>query len=173
MLFFLIFLIIPLTEVALFAVVGGEIGALNTLLLCVVTAMIGSYLVRRQGLEALMSARQKMESSDMPVKEIFDGICLFAAGLLMITPGFFTDGVGFALLVPFVRNILRHYGLKYLEIRLFGAEASEFRHQKSTGEEGVIDAEYEVVNKEEPFDDDAAALGSNEKSDNDKKEGDR
>ena len=147
MLFFLIFLIIPLIEVGLFAAVGDEVGMINTLLLCVVTAMIGSYLVRQQGLETLMSARQRMEHNDLPVKELFDGVCLAISGFLLITPGFFTDTIGFSLLIPFIRDILRVYAMKHIQLNTMGfGETHE--HQRPPAGDDVIDADYEEVDED-------------------------
>ena len=107
MIFFIIFIMIPFIEIFVFLSVGEEIGILTTLLLAFLTAIIGGALVRFQGLMALQMGRESLMAGRMPVQEIFDGFCLVAAGALLITPGFVTDTVGFALLIPKVRQALR------------------------------------------------------------------
>ncbi|HEY8191226.1 MAG TPA: FxsA family protein [Alphaproteobacteria bacterium] len=103
----LIFLIIPLMEIATFWVVGDEIGALWTIALCIFSVMAGTALVRYQGMTVLIDARRAMIEGRQPAQEIFDGICLAVAGVLLIVPGFLTDMLAFALLVPAVRERLR------------------------------------------------------------------
>ncbi len=105
--FFLIFIIIPIIELALFASVSEHIGIWTTVFLAFLTAIIGGGLVRHQGLQTLFSVRGSMEQGQMPVDDIFDGFCIVAAGALLITPGFLTDTIGFALLIPPVRAIFR------------------------------------------------------------------
>lgn len=161
MLFFIIFLIIPLIEIGLFISVGEEVGVLNTLLLCFATAVVGSILVRYQGLETLFSARKAMEQHDLPVQEMFDGVCLLVAGLMLITPGFFTDTVGFILLVPPIRAVLRGFALHHIQIRFFGgaygAEGEGRRNprdyfkQNPAGDD-PIDVDYEVVDRDRKAD---------------------
>jgi UPF0716 protein FxsA len=105
--FLLIFLIIPLMEIATFWAVGDEIGVLWTIILCIFSVMAGTALVRYQGMAVLIDARRAMIEGRRPAREIFDGICLAAAGVLLIVPGFLTDFLAFALLVPAVRERLR------------------------------------------------------------------
>jgi len=88
MLFFVLFLIIPIAEVAVFAAAGDEIGILNTLLLCVLTAIIGGYLVRKQGLATLLRSQENMRNGVLPIDEILDGLCIIVAGIMLCTPGF-------------------------------------------------------------------------------------
>lgn len=106
--FFIIFVIIPLTEIMVFIAVGERIGLLTTLALAFSTAIIGGALVRHQGLQTFLAFKSALERGRMPLGEIFDGFCLIAAGALLITPGFVTDTLGFLLLFPPVRAFLRH-----------------------------------------------------------------
>ncbi|MEN2988022.1 FxsA family protein [Tistrella sp. BH-R2-4] len=103
----LILLITPLVEIVLFIQVGGEIGALPTVGLCVLTAVIGAWMLRRQGLRALMNARARLERNEAPVEEVFDGLFLGLAAVLLLVPGFFTDALGALLLVPGLRRVLQ------------------------------------------------------------------
>ncbi|MGB0719978.1 MAG: FxsA family protein [Bdellovibrionales bacterium] len=106
--FLVIFVVIPIIELMIFASVSEHIGLLTALLFALLTAVIGGNLVRLQGLQTLFELRKAVEAGRMPMSEIFDGFCLIAAGALLITPGFLTDTIGFALLVPAVRRFLRH-----------------------------------------------------------------
>lgn len=140
MLFLIIFVIIPLIEIGLFIAVGDYAGIMPTLMLCVLTAVIGAGLIRYQGLHTLAAAREAMEGNRLPVAELFDGICLAVAGVLLMTPGFFTDTMGFLLLFPPVRVFLRHYLGKKFEIYADGANVQ--------GDSSVIDGEYIRVDYE-------------------------
>ena len=97
---------VPLIEIALFVVVGGRIGLLATVAVVVVTAMCGAALLRLQGLEVIAQARRAAEAGQMPIESIVDGVFLFAAGLLLLTPGFLTDSIGFLLFIPPLRRTL-------------------------------------------------------------------
>lgn len=103
----LAFIIIPILEIAVFIHVGGKIGLWNTVLLIVLTAIMGTWLLRSQGLAMLQRAQESLARLVFPIVEVFDGLCLIIAGVLLLTPGFVTDIVGFLLFLPFVRIILR------------------------------------------------------------------
>lgn len=96
-------IVVPLAEIAVFIQVGGWIGLAPTLLTVVLTAVLGAVLLRRQGLQTVQEAQAKLNRQEPPIRELFDGVCLFAAGAFLLTPGFLTDAVGFALLVPPIR----------------------------------------------------------------------
>ena len=85
---FLLFIFIPIIEISIFITIGNNIGLLNTVAIILLTAVIGIYFVRRQGISLLFSARQKMSEDVMPAEEIKGGIFLLISGLLLITPGF-------------------------------------------------------------------------------------
>lgn len=144
--FFIIFLIIPLIEIALFLRVGAEIGIVSTLLLCVVTAALGGFLIRQQGLQTLFSVRGAMEQGQLPIEGLFDGLCLAVAGALLLTPGFFTDAIGFSLLVPPVRHALFHVLQKHFQMDI--VQDDESGVSSFYRESRVIDAEFERVDEE-------------------------
>lgn len=104
--FLLIFIIVPIVELAIFIKVGGYIGVLWTLALIILTAIVGVNLLRQQGLSVLMRAGQKMNEGSLPARELAEGFLLALAGALLLTPGFVTDGFGFSLLIPTVRGAL-------------------------------------------------------------------
>ncbi|MEM6810919.1 MAG: FxsA family protein [Pseudomonadota bacterium] len=143
--FFILFITIPLLEIYLFLNVGDEIGILPTLLLCVVTAIIGGFLVKKQGLETLFKGQTNLNQGILPLKEIFDGFCIIIAGALLMTPGFFTDFIGFSLLIPFLRDFLKE---KMLESGKFTQFTGRTSHQ-STYSDDIIDGEYETVHPED------------------------
>ena len=101
---FLIFVAVPIIEIAIFIKVGGLIGAMPTLALVIGVAIFGTWLLRRQGLQTFTKAQSAMNRGEMPVGEMLDGFFLVLAALLMVTPGLLTDAIGFALLVPQVRK---------------------------------------------------------------------
>ncbi|MEP2828519.1 FxsA family protein [Parvibaculum sp.] len=106
---FLLFIAVPLIEIAIFIKVGGAIGVWPTVGIVLATAFIGATLLRVQGLTTWRRAEEAMRRGEPPVAEMLDGVFLFAAALLMVTPGLFTDCIGFALLIaPFRRAIGRY-----------------------------------------------------------------
>jgi UPF0716 protein FxsA len=105
-LLFIVFLVVPLVEIWLLIEVGSVIGAIWTVILVVLTAMIGAALVRAQGLATLSRAQAQLRAGELPAVEMFEGVALIVAGALLLTPGFFTDTVGFTVLVPPLRRWL-------------------------------------------------------------------
>lgn len=104
---FLLFVGIPVAEIALFIYVGGRIGLLATLAAIVVTALVGSALVARQGAAALADVQAAFFRAQFPGRELAHGAMIVVAGAFLVTPGFLTDGIGFLLLVPPVREAAR------------------------------------------------------------------
>ena len=102
--FLLLFVAAPLIELYFLIQVGSIIGALPTILLSILTAVIGGYLVRMQGLTVLMRVREMTDRGETPALELLDGAILLLCGFALMLPGFITDAVGFALLVPRVRH---------------------------------------------------------------------
>ncbi len=105
----LAFIGVPLVEIALFIQVGGFIGLWPTIAIVIATAMAGTALIRRQGLNTLRRAQREMDAQRLPVRELFDGVCLLFAGAMLLTPGFLTDAAGFVLLAPPLRRLLGNY----------------------------------------------------------------
>ena len=103
--FFLLFIVIPALEIFLLIKIGGQIGALNTLALIFLTAIIGIYFAKIQGAQTLKSGMVNLYRNKMPVYEMMSGASIAIAALLLIIPGFFTDLIGFLLLIPFTRKI--------------------------------------------------------------------
>ena len=102
----LLFIIVPITEMWLLIEVGSKIGALNTIALVFLTAVIGVVLLRQQGLSTLMRVNEKMELGQLPAVEILEGVMLAVGGVLLLVPGFATDAIGLACLLPLTRKLL-------------------------------------------------------------------
>ncbi len=102
----IIFMLVPVVEMWILIEVGGWIGALPTIALVVLTATLGLSLLKRQGLSTLMSARRKMDEGSIPASELVSGVMIAVGGALLLTPGFVTDAIGFALLIPQTRQWL-------------------------------------------------------------------
>ena len=103
---FLAFLLVPLVEIGLFIQIGGWIGLWPTLGIVVLTAVAGTALVRSQGMQTLQRLRRSLDELRDPTEPLADGAMILISGALLLTPGFFTDAVGFALLVPGVRRAI-------------------------------------------------------------------
>ena len=110
--FFIIFIGIPALEIFLLIKIGGQIGALSTVALILFTAIIGIYFAKLQGVQTLKSGMVNLYQNRMPVYEIMSGASIAIAAVLLIIPGFFTDFIGFLLLVPFTRKIIFALALK-------------------------------------------------------------
>jgi UPF0716 protein FxsA len=95
-----LFLVVPIIEIYLLIQVGQVIGAGWTILLVVLTAVIGVWLLRIQGLSTLTRAQRRLQENELPAREILEGMALVVAGAFLLTPGFFTDTIGFLLLFP-------------------------------------------------------------------------
>ena len=109
--FFLIFICLPALEIYLLIEVGGQVGALNTVALIFLTAIIGIYLAKHQGLQTLKSGMINLYQNKMPIYEMISGASIALAAFLLIVPGFFTDFIGFLLLIPFTRKILFKFAI--------------------------------------------------------------
>ncbi len=104
--FFLFFIGLPALEIYLLIKVGGQVGALNTVALIFLTAVIGLYFAKRQGMHTLKSGMINLYQDKMPIYEMISGASIALAAFLLIVPGFFTDFIGFLLLIPFTRKVL-------------------------------------------------------------------
>ncbi|MDJ0857486.1 MAG: FxsA family protein [Dinoroseobacter sp.] len=141
---FALFVAVPLIEIALFIQIGGLIGLWPTLLIVVLTAILGTTLVRSQGLGALENLRNSFSELGDPTEPLAHGAMILFSGALLLTPGFFTDAVGFALLVPGVRSAVFRYFRSRVEVQQF-SYGSERSAQGST-----IEGEFEEVEEVPP-----------------------
>ena len=103
---FILFLVVPFVEIYLLVEIGARIGAPWTILLVVLTAIVGAQLVRIQGLATWQRFQASLARNELPATALLEGLCLLIAGALLLTPGFFTDAAGFACLIPPFRRVL-------------------------------------------------------------------
>ncbi|MDA7946400.1 MAG: FxsA family protein [Hyphomicrobiaceae bacterium] len=159
--FFLLFIAVPLAELAILIKVGEIIGVLPTVLLVIMTAVIGVALLKRQGIAALAGARQSLEAGKFPVDSVVDGACLLVAGAFLLTPGLITDTVGFLLLVPGLRRGLAHWlfdkmvksGNMHFQTFGMGNEDSRGDPRQDSAPSGAgptIETEYTDLDTSEP-----------------------
>ena len=113
----LLFIGVPIAEIALFIQAGEWLGLWPTLALVILTAILGTVLLRHQGLQTLARVRKSLDRGEVPVGELFTGLCLLVAGVLLLTPGFLTDTVGFLLFVPVIQRTIGGWVLRALARR--------------------------------------------------------
>ena len=117
-----LFITIPICEIFIFLEAGNLIGLWPTLLTVVFTGIAGAYLARTQGFELLSRIQKTMERGELPASELTDGLFILAGGLLLLTPGFLTDLVGFLFLAPFSRNPLKSLLNQWIKKRIENGE---------------------------------------------------
>jgi UPF0716 protein FxsA len=100
---FLFFTIVPLVELFILIKIGGHIGALNTILLVILTALLGAMLARMEGLRTLRQIQWSLSQGQIPAEELIDGVLIFAGGVLLLIPGLLTDLCALILLFPYTR----------------------------------------------------------------------
>ncbi|MDC0737747.1 FxsA family protein [Cognatishimia sp. SS12] len=148
---FLAFLAVPLIEIGLFIQVGGAIGLLPTLGIVILTAVVGTLLVRTQGAMALGNLRRSFSELSNPAEPLAHGAMILIAGALLLTPGFFTDAVGFALLMPPVRVAVFNYLRQRITMHKFEmgeAHPSDPRHSPQADSPAggdVIEGEFDEI----------------------------
>ena len=145
----LAFIAVPLIEIALFIQVGGLIGLWPTLLIVLVTAIFGTTLVRSQGALAIRRLRGSFNELRDPSEPLADGAMILFAGALLLTPGFFTDACGFALLMPAVRKRIFQEAKKRVKVQAvhYGNPGA---HRPAPGRGTVIDGNAEEIEVTEP-----------------------
>ena len=114
---FFMFIFIPIIEIIIFITIGSNFGILNTIFIILITALVGIYIVRNKGINLLFNAKKNLSQGVMPTNEIKGGIFLLISGLLLITPGFFTDFLGFLIFVNPIQNFIELKGKKYFQSR--------------------------------------------------------
>ncbi len=141
---FFLFVAVPIIEIGLFIQVGGFLGLWPTLAIVVLTAFVGTALMRAQGVAALQKLQKNIESGGNPTDPIANGAFILVAGLLLLTPGFFTDAIGFSLLIPPVRQALIRAVAARLKSRV-ETYATGYQSQTKYASETVLEGDFEVV----------------------------
>lgn len=117
----LLFIFVPIIEIGLFIQVGGFLGLWPTIALVLITAFVGASLVRSQGLQTLMSVQNRLQQGELPAQQIFEGVMLAVAGVLLLTPGFMTDALGMLVLLPAPRAMIAKYLMSKMVVKSMGS----------------------------------------------------
>lgn len=145
----LAFIAVPLLEIGLFIQVGGFIGLWWTLLIVLITAFVGANLVKSQGAREMANLRGSFNDLRDPTEPLANGAMILFAGALLLTPGFFTDAVGFSLLIPQVRAAAFKYLKSKVNVQSFTMGGAENHQQHPRHRQGpqdrVIDSDFEDV----------------------------
>ena len=165
--FFVLFLVIPIIEIFFLIKVGEVIGAFPTIILVVLTAVIGAGLLRQQGLSTLARFQQNISAGKLPAQEMVEGIMLAVGGALLMTPGFVTDTMGFLCLLPFSRkyiaaNIIKRSGAKIsagMSGGFTGSAGGFYQQANHRADEDVVEGEFTEV------EDDPVVISHNKKPD--------
>ena len=140
----LLFIVVPIAEMAVLIKVGAIIGVIPTVGLVVLTATLGIWLLRLQGIATLARVQEKLRQGEIPEAELLEGIMLLIGGALLLTPGFITDTMGFVCLVPALRKPVARWLLKYVVtdmVRRSGAASTMDRYSHTTIEGEFSDDE--------------------------------
>lgn len=147
-------LFIPILEIAVFILVGGQIGVVTTLALILVTAIIGSILLRIQGFNTLNNIQMRAAAGEIPGKDLVNGVMIMIAGVLLLTPGFVTDSIGFLLFFPPFRHFLWSSIASKIVVKTESA-FNQARNPQHRQDDGVVDldpSEYsETPNPDSPW----------------------
>ncbi len=151
--FVFLFIVMPILEMAVLIKVGSVIGVFPTIGLVLLTAVIGAALLKQQGLATLTRANQRLNSGELPAREVAEGLIVAVGGVLLLTPGFITDTIGLLCLIPGTRHWFVHQAMKRMVVRgqgssfFFGAGgqgpsgAGPFGRRPDRGDD-IIDGEY-------------------------------
>jgi UPF0716 protein FxsA len=141
LLLLIIFIVIPIIEISLFIEIGSFIGSFNTILLIFTTALIGVYFVRQQGISTYSKLYNQLQNQEAPIQTMFEGLMILISGVLLITPGFFTDTLGFLGLIPLTRVI-------FIKI-VANSVLSRYGMQNQSPDDGSIEGDFEEINDDE------------------------
>jgi len=140
---------VPILEIIVFVEAGGYLGLWPTVGAVILTALIGSALLRQQGLSTFARAQENLSAGRLPMAEVFDGLCILIGGALLLTPGFITDSFGFLLLIPPIRKVLRRWSGRYFakkaELHTWTDSPTPSDGSQSEGAGPVIDGQYKEV----------------------------
>ena len=147
--------VVPIVEIALFIRVGGWLGVWPTIAIVIATAVAGGMLLRQQGLRTIAALQQQLARGADPSPLLLEGAMLLVGGVLLLTPGFFTDAVGLALLVPQIRAWMAARALPLLAARIVTVGTAGFRTTRPGSRfddrpGGPIDADYREVETPPP-----------------------
>ena len=145
---FLLFIVIPIVEIVLFIKIGSLLGLWLTILVVVLTAIVGTNLVKSQGLNAIKEVQSSFLQGQDIARSLINGTLILIAGVLLLTPGFFTDFIGITFLIPVTRNMWISYGIKHFPGFVFINSNNNSKNNPHFKEKNdVIDGEYTDLDK--------------------------
>jgi UPF0716 protein FxsA len=147
---FIAFLAVPLIEIALFIQVGGLIGLWPTLAVVILTAVLGTRLIRSQGRSAMNDLRGSFSKLEDPSEPLAHGAMILFSGALLLTPGFFTDAVGFALLTPPIRRAVFAYAKARINVQHVHMGQAPHNPHRRSADNSVIDGDFVEVEPDSP-----------------------
>jgi UPF0716 protein FxsA len=119
---FMIFAVVPVIELALLINIGSLIGVLNTVIIVILTATIGAYMVRMEGIGVMYRIQRNMQEGIFPGNELINGMMILIAGAMLLTPGFFTDVLGFLMVFPVSREFIKKIARRYIKKKMSSDE---------------------------------------------------
>ncbi|RJE80994.1 FxsA family protein [Paracoccus sp. JM45] len=146
---FWLFLLVPIVEIGLFIQVGGLIGLWPTLAIVVLTAIVGTSLMRSQGAQAFQEVQRSFSEMRDPTRPLAHGVMILVAGMLLLTPGFFTDTLGMLLLIPKLRDKVMQQIASRVTVTQMGAQMNRNGY-RPRGDDGTIDGEFVVTDPDQP-----------------------
>ncbi len=129
----ILFILMPIIEIGVLIQVGSSIGLFATLAIVVLTAVLGTAMLRQQGMKTMTNARARLQSGQMPAVEMLEGVLLLIGGVLLLTPGFVTDGFGFACLIPFTRRWMARSVIASGKMRVVGSGGAAYSNVPPQG----------------------------------------
>lgn len=156
----ILFVVVPVIELYLLIKVGGWIGVFPTILIVILTAVAGTWLLRQQGGAMVRRYQQTLAAGKMPAQEVIEGLALVFGGALLLTPGFFTDAIGFLCLLPLTRQFMIRAILSRVKFTMVGAASSSVftqrrgpdprdpRNKDSSQQGRTIEGEYSVEDRD-------------------------
>ncbi|MCA9399021.1 MAG: membrane protein FxsA [Candidatus Omnitrophica bacterium] len=130
----ILFTVLPALELALLIKIGGHIGVINTIFIIISTGVLGAYLARLQGFLTLNKIQASLNEGKMPSSELMDGLMILVGGIVLLTPGFITDTIGFLLLIPWTRALVKIWLQQRFENMIKNGQAvtfTSFRSQRN------------------------------------------
>ena len=145
---FLLFIVIPIVEIVLFIKIGSLLGLWLTILVVVLTAIVGTNLVKSQGLNAIKQVQSSFLQGQDIARSLINGTLILIAGVLLLTPGFFTDFIGITFLIPVTRKMWISYGIKHFPGFVFINSNNNSKNNPHFKEKNdVIDGDYTDLDK--------------------------
>ncbi|EHU0375352.1 membrane protein FxsA [Vibrio cholerae] len=151
-----LFIAVPVIEIALFIQVGGVLGVWPTIALVLLTAIVGASLVRSQGLQTLLTVQQRLAQGQLPAQQILEGVMLAVAGVLLLTPGFFTDILGMLVLLPaprayFAKQLMSRVVVGNIHASGAGFEQPNPFHERANPNGTTYEGEFERKDDQDQY----------------------